>query len=153
MNHEKSKFIKNYIYLVILLLIVIGLIFGIIYWRRDIKKVCFSNECFSVELAKTAAEQQKGLMNRKSLATNAGMLFIFNSPGKYPFWMKNTKISLDIIWLDAKGKVITIQSAEPCTTEDCINYIPTGDAKYVLEINHDAASDVIKVGTTARFVK
>ena len=153
MTKENSKFIRIYIYSAILLIVILGLIFALIYFCRPIKQVCFSTTCFSVELAKTPAEQQQGLMNRKTLADNAGMLFIFNKEGNYPFWMKNTLIPLDIIWLDAKGKVVTIRSAEPCKVSDCPDYNPSGNAKYVLEINHDAASDIIKLGSVAKLVK
>jgi uncharacterized membrane protein (UPF0127 family) len=153
MKNEKSKFLKIYIYFVICLLLIPSIIFGIIFIRRDIKHVCFSDTCFSVELAKTSAEQEKGLMGRTDLTVNKGMLFIFNSEDKYSFWMKDTKIELDIIWLDARGKVIKIQQAEPCKSSDCPNYTPDENAKYVLEINHGAASDVIKLGSVAKFLK
>jgi len=63
------------------------------------------------------------------------MLFIFPEEGEYGFWMKNTLISLDIIWIDENQKIVHIEKAEPCTEEPCKVYRPTADAIYVLEIN------------------
>lgn len=150
---KNKNFITIYVCIIIILVVIPGIIFGIVYLRHDIKHVCFDNICFSVELAKTPTEQEKGLMGRASLSDNSGMLFVFNKEDKYPFWMKNTKIALDIIWIDASGKVVTVRSAEPCTTQDCPKYSPTENAKYVLEINHDAGGDLVKVGSQAKFVK
>jgi len=114
-------------------------------------QVCFKQNCFAVELAKNYAEQEKGLMNRTQLDSNKGMLFIFNSEGVYPFWMKNTLIPLDMIWMDANNKIVFIaQNVQPCKTLICPVTTPTGKAKYVLEINAGISSDIgLKVGDVA----
>jgi uncharacterized membrane protein (UPF0127 family) len=99
-------------------------------------KVCFKSRCFNVEIADTVESRQKGLMYRDFLASNEGMLFIFDNEGIYPFWMKNTLIYLDIIWIDENKQVVYIQeNALPCKEENCINYNPDKNALYVLEIN------------------
>jgi uncharacterized membrane protein (UPF0127 family) len=99
-------------------------------------QVCFGQQCFSVELAKTEAEREKGLMNRTQLDKNAGMFFIFDKEGVYPFWMKNTLIPLDIIWIGAFNKVVFIsQNVQPCKSLICPMINPSARAKYVLEIN------------------
>jgi hypothetical protein len=118
-----------------------------------ISKVCFGDNCFSVEIAETKNDRTKGLMHRQSLPENSGMLFIFGREGIYPFWMKTTLIPLDMIWLDGKGRVVFIkQNAEPCTTEDCGNIIPDKKAKYVLEISGGLTEKLgIKTGNTATF--
>ena len=99
-------------------------------------QVCFGRQCFFVELAKTEAEREKGLMYKTYLNKNAGMLFIFNKEGIYPFWMKNTLISLDIIWIDGNNEVVFIShDAQPCKSLICPTINPSAKAKYVLEIN------------------
>ena len=77
----------------------------------------------------------QGLMFRESLDEKAGMLFVFPNDTVHGFWMKNTLVPLDMIWIDKNLTIIDIQTAEPCKTETCPSYIPSGDARYVLEIN------------------
>lgn len=116
-------------------------------------QVCFGQKCFSVELAKTDAQRGRGLMFRKELNKDAGMLFIFNKEGIFPFWMKNTLISLDIIWINAENKVVYIkEGAQPCRTLICQSLLPSVYAKYVLEINAGLVNECkIKIGDSADF--
>lgn len=98
--------------------------------------VYYKNTCFLVELAKTAAEHTQGLMFRKKLDDNKGMLFIFNDESKVSFWMKNTLISLDMIWLDKNKTVVFIEkNVKPCLDSACPPITPDKNAMYVLELN------------------
>ena len=64
------------------------------------------------------------------------MLFVFEKEDVYQFWMKDTLIPLDMIWIDEGGKIVFIkENAEPCESEPCESFVPDGKAKYVLEIN------------------
>lgn len=65
---------------------------------------------FSVELADTDAERSRGLMFRERMAASAGMLFVYDRPGRAVFWMKNTLIALDMIFADATGTVQRVHS-------------------------------------------
>jgi len=99
-------------------------------------KICFKEFCFDVEAADTPAKRAEGLMFRENLPENSGMLFVFENEGIYPFWMKNTLIYLDIIWIDKNGKIVFIkENAQPCKSENCPEIMPPSAAKYVLEIN------------------
>jgi len=90
-------------------------------------------------------------MYQESLAQNEGMLFVFERVGEYSFWMKNTLIPLDIIWLSSDYKVVDVQTALPCKADSCTSYIPKAPAQYVLEINANLASDFgIGQGAKAR---
>lgn len=112
--------------------------------------VCFGKNCFQVELAKTGAEQEKGLMYRTSLDKNKGMLFIFNKEGFYPFWMKDTLIPLDMVWIDGNNKVVFIaQNVQPCKSLICPSVFPWVKAKYVLEVNAGICNEIsLKIGDT-----
>ncbi len=90
---------------------------------------------FTAEVADNMVEQTLGLMFRKSLAPDRGMLFVYDEPGGRSFWMKNTRIPLDIIFIDAEGQVTNIEEAQPCRSNPCKRYNSRGRVKYVLEIN------------------
>lgn len=86
-----------------------------------------------IELADNTFEQQTGLMYRKHLDQNKGMLFIFEDTIMRSFYMKNTYISLDLIYIDAEHNIVSIvKSAEPLNEKSLPSEAP---AKYVLEIN------------------
>lgn len=108
-----------------------------------ISKVCFNEKCFNVEIVNTPEARAQGLMEREYLNPDNGMLFIFDTEDKYYFWMKNTLISLDIIWLDKNKKVMFIKhNAQPCKADPCETFGPNEKAKYVLEINSGLAKEV-----------
>jgi len=100
------------------------------------QKVCVRSKCYNVEVARTIAEWEKGLMFRQSLDKDAGMFFVYPADGFYPFWMKNTLIPLDMIWLDSNYKIVFVASdAQPCEKDPCPLVYPNQRARYVLEVN------------------
>ncbi len=111
-------------------------------------QVCYESHCFDVELAETAEDRSEGLMNRASLDKNRGMLFIFEKEEVYPFWMKNTLIPLDIVWLDNDGRVVYIsKDNQPCDQYNCFMINPGVKARYVLEINAGLCDEMgLKIG-------
>jgi uncharacterized membrane protein (UPF0127 family) len=88
-----------------------------------------------VELAITSEEKAKGLMHREYLDENKGMLFIFEDEKAPSFWMKNTLIPLDMVFINSGNKIADILIAEPCKKDPCKSYTPKANAKYVLEVN------------------
>lgn len=90
------------------------------------------------EIADTPQKRATGLMFRDHLKKDHGMLFFFSEPQAWTFWMKNTKIALDLIWLDGKKRVIHIERNVPICTrtdESCPQYRSNSDdAIFVLEI-------------------
>ncbi|MDO8507994.1 MAG: DUF192 domain-containing protein [bacterium] len=115
--------------------------------------VCYKDRCFQVEIARTYAEHEKGLMSRESLPADHGMLFVFRESSRYSFWMKNTLIPLDIIWLDENGKVVYIkENTKPCGEGLCETMKPDTPALYVLEINSGKVKEVgLNVGDSVQF--
>jgi len=86
-----------------------------------------------IEIADDENERMRGLMDRLELPENAGMLFIFDGDEPRSFWMKNTYISLDIIYINSKKEIVSIQKyTQPKTTTSIPSEAP---AKYVLEVN------------------
>ncbi len=115
----------------------------LVFSDRRAKEVCFGDNCFLVELAQTSEELSQGLMHKESLAQDRGMLFIFPASGVYNFWMKNTKIPLDMIWINDKREVVFIKNnAQPCMENVCPSMGPGVEAIYVLEINAGLAEKI-----------
>jgi len=98
---------------------------------------------FTVELATTPKEQALGLMFRESMAEDHGMLFLFPSAITRRFWMKNTRIPLDIFYFDENRKLVSVaENTPPCRVEKCPSYSSAGPAKYVLELNAGKAGEL-----------
>ena len=103
--------------------------------------VTINGHTINVELANSPVTRAKGLMYKKEMPEDNGMLFIFPSEGKHRFWMANTYIPLDIIWISADKKIVHIEENLPPCTETgglhslCTIYKSEENAKYVLETN------------------
>jgi uncharacterized membrane protein (UPF0127 family) len=100
-------------------------------------KVTIDSHTYSVELATTPAQQQQGLSGRASLQQNQGMLFIFPSANRYPFWMKDMKFPLDMIFIN-NDKIVAIFNNVPVpkgTNPNLPTYTPSVPANQILEIN------------------
>ena len=96
---------------------------------------------FNVEIADNEAERVRGLMFRDDLPIDRGMLFIFDAEEPQTFWMKNTRIPLDILFFDRTRHLVSMQQrVPPCSAGDrCPPYASDGSAFYVLEINAGVA--------------
>jgi hypothetical protein len=104
----------------------------------------------TVELARTDAERARGLMHRRELAEDAGMLFLFRERADHSFWMKETLIPLDMIFIDDDGRIVgIIERAEPRTLSPRSVGSPS---RYVLEVNGGwARSRGVAQGDRVRF--
>ena len=90
------------------------------------------SHALKVEIVRTDAERSRGLMFRKQLGRDDGMLFIFDEPAYHSMWMRNTLIPLSVAFLDAKGVILNILDMEP-QTED--SHMSAGPAVYAIETN------------------
>lgn len=106
-----------------------------------------------LELAITDRERALGLMFRENLPEDRGMLFLFDEPRVHPFWMKYTFIPLDMIWLDAEGRVVDLRAnVPPCRSDPCPSYSPRAPDSAVLEVNAGfAAAHGVAIGSVLRF--
>ena len=91
-----------------------------------------------VEIAETAAQQERGLMYRRRLAARSGMVFVFASDTRGAFWMKNTLIPLSIAFYDGDGKILRIMVMKPCKVARCPSYDPKVAFRGALEVNRGA---------------
>lgn len=106
------------------------------------------------ELATTAEARTRGLMERPSLPADQGMLFIFETPQPLSFWMFNTLIPLDILFIDEQRRIITIHATvPPCQPpRRCPTYASDGPAQFVLEVNAGVAAKAgIRLGDEVRW--
>ena len=104
-----------------------------------------------VEVARTPGERAKGLMDRKQLGKDDGMLFIFETEATHGFWMKNTLIPLSIAFVDRDGKIVAISDMKPLTLD---SHDPPRPVLYALEMNKGWFADHgVKVGDAVRFSK
>lgn len=97
---------------------------------------------YAVEVADDEEERARGLMFRDQLADGHGMLFIHEEEGPQSYWMKNTRIPLDILYFDAARKLVSQKrDVPPCTLGDaCPPYPSDAPARYVLELNAGEAA-------------
>jgi uncharacterized membrane protein (UPF0127 family) len=111
------------------------------------------NFVVSVEVAADEELRSQGLMYRDQLAENRGMIFLFTQAGEYPFWMKNTLIPLDMIWMDAQHRIVHIaHDVQPCKADPCPSYPPHTLASSVLELAAGvAAKHHLADGNVLRF--
>lgn len=143
----KNKFI---------ILIFAGIIFCafIVFFSFQNKtdRICFKENCYKVEIARTQEEKEKGLMFWENLSKEQGILFINSEENIFSFWMKNMKFPIDIIWLNNNFEVVFIEkNAQPCGESECLNINPEKLAQYILEINAGEADRIgLQIGDKAR---
>lgn len=107
---------------------------GMILIMPKDKKACFEGKCISLDVADNDSKRALGLMFKESLSEDEGMLFTFEKPGYYKFYMKNMNFPIDIIFLDESFRIITIYAdVPPCTSEPCELYPPDAPSRYVIE--------------------
>lgn len=113
---------------------------------------------FQVELADSADKRIRGLSGRASLAAGTGMLFIFEKPERFRFWMREMEIPLDIVWIGSNCEVVDVSEDVPfpdpeTQLEDLPRYSPESRAKFVLEINGGEAADLgLGIGDKVEFL-
>lgn len=108
----------------------------LVFQPRNTVRITIDGVTLSVDLATTPAEQQKGLSDRSSMASDHGMLFIFQSEDYWSFWMYEMKFPLDMIWFNSSRQAVFFeQDLPPCNPTVCPVFTPPAKAMYVLEVN------------------
>jgi uncharacterized membrane protein (UPF0127 family) len=106
------------------------------------------SKTFTLEVADRTDSRTYGLMRRDSMPADHGMIFVFDKEEPRGFWMKNTRIPLDIIFIDAGGKVVSVKQMKPY---DLTSTPSDGPAQYAIELNQGAAEAAgVKAGMTLK---
>lgn len=101
------------------------------------------------EIARTPAEMSRGLMYRRALGKDRGMLFAYEAPRTLSFWMKNTRIPLDIAFLDDNGRILQIEGMRPY--DEVSRTVSREPARYALEMNRGwFAANGVRVGDVVK---
>ncbi|MDD4937813.1 MAG: DUF192 domain-containing protein [Candidatus Shapirobacteria bacterium] len=136
---------KNLVIILIIIVLIPLIVFLFSKKNSTIKfsttKIKLNNIEYEIEIAHTISQKSAGLSNRDKLCQTCGMIFIFNKDSIMPFWMKNTFIPLDIIWINSNGQITDIITATNINSTKILQN--TQPAKYVLELN---AFDAQKIG-------
>ncbi|HSE56525.1 MAG TPA: DUF192 domain-containing protein [Candidatus Paceibacterota bacterium] len=96
-------------------------------------RVTIGDTTITVTVADTEAVRQQGLSGKESLAQDEGMLFFFDTPGKYGFWMKDMHFPIDIIWIDAGWQIVDVTHTLTPETYPKV-FFPQASVQYVLEV-------------------
>ena len=136
--------------LIYIIFIAACLIYSSCQSDKKFVKIQFGRQTFKVETALTDAQRMKGLMNRKSLDAQSGMLFVYSYEQQLSFWMKNTLIPLDIAFIAGDGHILNIETMQPL---DESTVSSNGKAMYALEMNSGFfEKHNIKVGDRIEFL-
>ncbi|MBI2621925.1 MAG: DUF192 domain-containing protein [Candidatus Levybacteria bacterium] len=131
----------------------LGILLVLFILSKQTTKVLVNDQSFSVSVAKTEKEKQIGLSKTTEINENQGMLFIFDEPDYYSFWMKDMKFPIDIIYINGDKIVTVIDNAKPPVNGDGVLevYQPEDQSDKVLEISAGLAKKYnIKKGTTIK---
>ncbi len=137
---------RNTIIFIIVVIILLGIIvisFGQ-FGNLSNKTAVIHGKTIKLEIADSIEEKEKGLSQREALSEDTGMLFLFDKPGKYQFWMKDMQFPIDIIYINNE-KVVTIYKDVQHTIDNVPNlnlYQPKQDANRVLELNGGKADEL-----------
>jgi uncharacterized membrane protein (UPF0127 family) len=134
------KDLDLYVIPVAIVLIMAGIFFGTIFGTQPVDSAVFEssrgNVSISLEVADSPAKREVGLMYRDNLPDYSGMLFVFPREQAVSFWMKNTLIHLDMIFVNGGLEIIQInRETPPCPGDPCETYVSVSEVKYVIEVN------------------
>lgn len=142
MAHKRGYFIKISQLLFASFILLQNLCVAQTHGKRFIKMFLPDGYAITAELAVTDEERQLGLMHRKKINSNQGMLLVFERVNFYSIWMKNMRIPLDILWLDREKRIVHIErDVPPCKEEPCPTYTSRFPAMYVLELKAGSVNE------------
>lgn len=146
---ENVRLLLGAFVVILTIVIVITLLLN----SRKSTKVLVNGQTVSVMVAKTDKEKQVGLSGRDKIGENQGMLFVFDKPNYYSFWMKEMKFPIDIIYINGNKITTIVENAKPplSSNDNLAIYQPSEKSDKVLELNAGSADKLkIKKGTIVK---
>jgi uncharacterized membrane protein (UPF0127 family) len=139
---------------IIPLLFLLNMLPSLLHAKVNMIPLHIGEEKFKVEIADTDEKQIRGLMFRKSIPDDFGMLFVYKAEDIRGFWMKNTLVHLDLIYLNRDKQVVDMFiNVPPCKNDPCQTYVSKKPAQYVLELRGNRAKELdIKIGDAIFFL-
>lgn len=139
--------------------IIAGILLALIFvsvrllWPPNRYNARLNGKYLQLEVSSTDAARERGLGGRSGLRPNQGMLFIFDTPGEYCFWMKDMKFAIDILWFDANQQLVYQQDdASPASYPE--SFCPPMKAQYVVELPTGTARQLdLRNGASLELVK
>ncbi|OHA99929.1 MAG: hypothetical protein A3H52_02555 [Candidatus Zambryskibacteria bacterium RIFCSPLOWO2_02_FULL_39_26] len=146
------RLVKRFIWIFVSILIFVGII-AFFSTKTYKSEVILAGRVFEVDVVDTNYLLSKGLSGRMSLDEDQGMLFVFQKPDKYGFWMKDMLFPIDIIWFDQNFKIIHVEKSVSPQTYPKI-FTPESNSLYVLEISAGQVQKLgIQIGDKTKFWK
>ncbi len=135
-------------------LLIVAALTSCIHAQVKMIPLCIGSVEFTVEIADTEERQMLGLMFRKTIPDDFGMLFVNNAEDYHNMWMKNTLVHLDLIFLNKSRQVVDMYiNVPPCEKDPCESYPSRVRAQYVLELRGNRAKELnLKIGDTLFFI-
>ena len=112
-------------FIVVILVVILIISFYVNTSDKKVGQVKVNNQAFKVKIAKTDQEKQIGSIKTKKLPDNQGMLFLFNDPGFYSFWMKEMQFPIDIIYINGNKVTTIIKNATPPSKSQSLVHLST----------------------------
>jgi len=136
----KIKNKKKTILISLVILTAFTSVYYFFFWTSPEKtKIKIKDKTYTLEIAGTIAQKTKGLSQRKNLCPDCGMIFVYSFEQRLPFWMKDTFIPLDMVWLNQDGRIVHLEKTVPPQSKDgngrYLLYQPQQLAQYVIELN------------------
>jgi hypothetical protein len=132
----------------LIILAMLCVILPFVFYQPNGAMLRVGDSSYRLTIAATDAKRQQGLSNRTEMASDRGMLFVYDKPGSACLWMKDMRFSLDMIWLDVNKKVVHVE--QNVTPESYPNqFCSDKPAKYIVELNSgEVARAGVRVGQT-----
>ena len=145
MENQKTDKLTYQVVCIAVYLLIASVFCWLFFYRTSTVQIKIGKTLYTTEISRTPEARAEGLSDRDSLCNTCAMLFVFDTPGKYGFWMKDMRFAIDILWLK-DGKIIYKKSK--ASPEERETFVPPEEADSVIEI---LPNSEVQVGDTVLY--